>query len=117
MKTFEFPECSACGNPVNTCTCGKARVVVCAANRSTVTGKIICGARHWDHIMRQQVEWLKDHPTGLKMPDEWVGCDQGFIDQYGQWMNRQEAWMVAKAAGQIKQTTGASGTLYSEDLY
>lgn len=114
----EPTECSGCGDPIRNCKCGKPRVVVCAANRSTVTGKIIAGARHWDSVMRQQVEWLKGEPGDRKMPDEWIGAEQGFIDQYGQWMTREEAWKVAEVAKQIKYPSGwDKGTLYSEDLY
>jgi len=43
---------------------------------------------------------------------------QGFIDQWCVFMDRQEAWKVAEAAGQIKYGRDYSkGTLYSEDLY
>lgn len=47
--------------------------------------------------------------------------EQGFIDQWGIFLNRQEAWKVAKAAGQILYRCGGDdsdgGTLYSENLY
>ncbi len=49
---------------------------------------------------------------------EWIGARQGFIDQYGKWLTREEAWKVAKKAGQIKYSSGyCDGTLFSEDLY
>jgi hypothetical protein len=93
----------------------KIRVVVCAANRSTKTGRIVCGARHWDNIMRQSV---KSDMTVPGLPDEWKSAEQGFIDQYGVWMTREEAWEVALAADQIKYPLSHSeGTLYSENLY
>ena len=86
-------------------------MVVCAANR-TKTGKIVCGARHYDSIMRNQVF------VNGKRPPEWLGAEQGFIDQFGVYMNRQEAYKVAEAASQIKYGREHSkGTLYSEDLY
>ena len=89
----------------------KPRVVVCAANRSK-SGKIVCGARHWDTAMRGQI--LVDG----KRPPEWVGAEQGFIDQFGVFMNRQEAWVVAESGGQIRYPKNyCIGTLYSEDLY
>ena len=87
------------------------RVVVCAANRSRVTKRIVCGARHWDKIMRSQA--LGD---SVILTPEWLGAEQGFIDQRGEWMTRQEAWLVAEAACQIKHIH-TEGTLYSEDLY
>lgn len=44
--------------------------------------------------------------------------EQGFIDQRGNFLGRQEAWQVAQAAGQIIRRVGgdteAGGTLYSE---
>lgn len=89
----------------------KQRVVVCAAIRSK-TGKIVCGARHFDEVMRGQ--FLVDG----KRPEEWVGCTQGFIDQFCVFMDRTEAWKVAEAAGQIKFSCGyLNGVLFSEDLY
>ena len=88
------------------------RVVVCAAVQNK-EGKILCGARHWDSVMR-----------GIGVVDEqmipeWRGAKQGFIDQFGVFMDRQEAYEVAYAAGQIKYGCSGSihGTLYSEDLY
>ena len=88
------------------------RVVVCAAIRSETTGRVVCGARHWDAVMLGQV--LKDG----KRPEEWASAEQGFIDQHCVFMNRKEAWTVALAAGQVKFGRDYSkGTLYSEDLY
>lgn len=54
---------------------------------------------------------------GERLPG-WLSADQGFIDQYGVWMDRQEAYKIAEAAGQVKFGPEHSrGTLYSEDLY
>lgn len=109
--------CSGCGHLIPQCRCNKPRVVVCAANRSAITGKIICGARHWDSAMRGQVQFLIEDGR-RKMPDEWVAAEQGFIDQYGQFLTREEAYLIAEKAGQIKYGPQHSmGTLYSEDLY
>ena len=89
----------------------KQRVVVCAAIRNKA-GKIVCGARHYDAAMRGQ--FLR----GGKRPKTWLSAEQGFIDQFCVFMTRQEAWVVAEAAGQIKYGRDYSiGTLYSEDLY
>lgn len=85
------------------------RRIVCAANRHREDGRIICGARHWDKIMRSQVD--------LKLGDssQW---DQGFIDQFGDWLTREEAWVVAEEQGQIRRRCGGDGErLYSENLY
>lgn len=62
--------------------------------------------------MRQQA-----FPDGNRPPER-LGAEQGFIDQFGEFMTRKEAWTVAEAAGQIKYPKDyCKGTLYSEDLY
>jgi hypothetical protein len=52
----------------------------------------------------------------LDQSGEWVDCDQGFIDQWGNFIDRKQAWRIALRQGQLK-TQHASKTLYSEDLY
>ncbi len=84
------------------------RRVVCAANRDRATGVIICGARHWDKLMRGQVEAM-----GLA----YHGWDDGFVDQFGDFMDRKEAWLVAVDQEKIRRTVGPEGTLFSENLY
>jgi len=77
------------------------RRVVCAALRRRDT--IICGPRHWDSICRGT---SKD------------GWEQGFVDQNGVFLTREEAWMVALTAGQIlRRCGGDEGRLFSENLY
>ena len=43
--------------------------------------------------------------------------EQGFIDQFGNFYNRQEAWIIAEKHKQIKPDYSIKGTLFSEDLY
>ena len=87
------------------------RQVVCSAIRNK-NGLIICGARHYDGIMHSQImastgDW-SDYDT----------VDQGFIDQKGQFMTRQEAFLLANERGQIKRRVGGDeGKLFSENLY
>jgi hypothetical protein len=83
--------------------------IVCAANRNKKTGLVICGARHFDYIMQNAI-------AALDQSGEWVDCDQGFIDQWGNFIDRKQAWRIALRQGQLK-TQHASKTLYSEDLY
>lgn len=91
------------------------RRVVCAAIKgySVARGEIlITGARHFDQIMHRIIEQL-----GLSgLPNTW---EQGFIDEQGKFMTREEAFEVATAAGQICHKTGNpdSKELFSEDLY
>lgn len=80
------------------------RVIVCAANRDK-NGTITLGIRHCDMFM---------HNTGRSMRD----TEQGFVDQFGKWLTREEAWLVALDAGQIKHRVGSDGSrLFSENLY
>jgi len=86
------------------------RRVVCAALRRT-DGLRVCGARHFDDVMRDQVKL-----NGGTV--DWIGATQGFIDQRGVFMTREEALEVAKAAGQIRRRCGGDEKrLYSENLY
>ena len=84
------------------------RRIVCAAMRNH-HGTIICSPRHFDktavgHIPADGVEWY--------------GAGQGFVDQQGIFLTREEAWPIALAAGQIiRRVGGDEGRLYSENLY
>jgi len=84
------------------------RRIVCAAMLKE--GRIITGVRHYDEIMRTQMQASE----GLAW---WRGCTQGFIDQFGDFLNRQDAWKVADEQGQIRHEVSTPGTLYSENLY
>ena len=43
---------------------------------------------------------------------------QGFIDQFGQFLTREEAWPIAERNTQIIRRVGGDGIkLYSENLY
>lgn len=85
--------------------------IVCAANYKD--GFMLCGVRHWDQLMRAQFLLVHD-----RLSYQW---EQGFIDNRGNFLTRQEAWKVAEAAGQIIRRVGGDeangGTLYSENLY
>ncbi len=84
--------------------------VVCAANRHKETGLIVCGARHYDSVMRAVMAQLGGWPF-------WNHCDQGFIDQRGNFLTREEAWVIAEKNGQIIKKVSRDGILYSECLY
>ena len=85
--------------------------VVCAAVRSF--SEVILGPRHFDATMRSSIA---NSPTGVA---EWRAGEQGFIDQFGRFLTREEAWEIAVAAGQIFRECGpeGGGRLYSEHLY
>lgn len=84
------------------------RVVSMAA--CIVNGHLIVGNRHFCPIMRMTMENLGIDPFNQEHD---ITTDQGFVYQWGVYMNRKEAWKVAKAAGQIKKVF-QEGVLYSE---
>ena len=93
------------------------RRVVCAAIRSPL-GKILLGIRHYSADMHEQMKHRRDCHEFYLRHDE----DQGFVDQHGVYMSREEAYQVAKTAGQIVRPEacgeGLDGPkLYSEGLY
>lgn len=83
--------------------------VVCAAIRHKVSGHIICSARHFDPLMHSQI---------AKGGDYWRDADQGFIDQRGNFLSREEALAIAKEQNQIlRRCGGDEKKLFSENLY
>ena len=93
------------------------RRVVCAAIRAE-DGELLLGIRHYSMDMHRQIAQRMDHQKFLQRLDE----DQGFVDQRGNFMSREEAYRVARDAGQIRYPAscgeGINGPkLYSEGLY
>lgn len=86
------------------------RRIVCAAIRQS-NGVVVCGARHYDMIMRDVIRSLMSTSP----------AEQGFIDNYGLFVDRCTAWQIANQAEQIRNRCGGDtangGTLYSENLY
>jgi hypothetical protein len=86
------------------------QVVVCAACRKD--NIILAGARHYDKVMRSQARFM-----GMSM----LEFEEGFIDQFGDFLTREEAMKIAIAAGQkVDIERGCGGDreeLYSEGLY
>ena len=84
------------------------RRIVCAAMRNA-WNSVICSPRHWDDTARRLVD---------EMDCAWGDAEQGFVDQQGVFLTREEAWPIALAAGQIiRRVGGDEGRLYSENLY
>ena len=93
------------------------RYVVCAALRAN-DGTLLLGIRHYSSDMHEQISVRVDGNKFQHRLDE----DQGFVDQAGIYMSREEAYQVADAAGQIRNRRacgrGSDGMkLYSEGLY
>ncbi|AHI61183.1 hypothetical protein CG98_gp162 [Enterobacter phage PG7] len=95
------------------------RVIVCAANRFKLKDGgelVIPGTRHYSKDMALVLDQMRDKVVS----DQVYGDDQGFVDQWGNYLTRQEALIVATHAGQIntrRVKSGPSDTLFSEDLY
>lgn len=93
------------------------RRVVCAAIRAR-NGEVLLGIRHYSKDMHRQISMRMDGANFHDLHDP----DQGFVDQHGVYMTREEAYEVAKASGQLRYPEacgrGLDGPkLYSEGLY
>lgn len=84
--------------------------IVCAAIRS-VAGDVITSARHYDQNMHKLIRMMKDPEVFYHQ------CDQGFIDQFGKFYTREEAYILAKKNNQIIRDCDVEDELYSEHLY
>lgn len=96
----------------------KRRRVVCAANRLRDHPLcIVIGPRHHDPVMREQIRVFVQTGGG-HTAEAWRSSQQGFIDQWGTFMTREEALVVALAANQRLYRCGGDETaLFSENLY
>lgn len=88
--------------------------VVCAANRLS-DGTIILGIRHWDEFMHKQMDMIAGDGNDISFIRD---HEQGFVDQFGKFLTRKEAYVIAKKNGQIIRDIGyEADELYSEHLY
>lgn len=86
-------------------------------------GSIIVGIRHYSPEMRATL--TKIYGKGIKLFNWWIRKpyhlrvkQQGFVDQFGRFYNREDAWKLAKEKGQIRNKIGCpDGTLFSEHLF
>jgi len=94
----------------------RPQVVVCAANLDPETGLVICGARHWDRRMIGQADAIS--ADEFHAPGKPRFREQGFIDQYGNFLTKEQAKIIARAAGQlIAERDNGGEELYSEEIY
>lgn len=95
------------------------RRIVCAANKFwLVDGKeiIIPCIRHGSPDMHNTLDLLDKE--GLLESTKFGADDQGFVDQYGNWWSREDAFIIATAANQVNiERNGSTDELYSEGLY
>lgn len=86
-------------------------LIVCAAHRHSVTGRIVCGPRHHDALMKSQF-------AAAEGIESWKDSDQGFVDQYGRFWVRELALTIAVQNCQIRRRCGGDDKrLFSENLY
>ena len=83
--------------------------IVCAAIKLR-NGFVVTGVRHFCPLMRAQLKRIK-----LSIRNS----EQGFVDQFGNFLTREEAYPIAKRQKQFKGHHGGKidGWLCSEDLY
>lgn len=84
--------------------------IVCSALLHE-NGDMILGPRHFDLVMRKQI--LNYKLTTIS----WNNATQGFINQRGEFLDREQALRVAIEADQVKLPTISKFWLFSEDLY
>jgi len=94
------------------------RRIMCAANRYTIPNDgghvLLCGASHWDKAMHSQANAFDDYLWSAIRASE----EQGFIDQGGEFLSREDAFAVARDAGQIIRRCGNDERrLFSENIY
>lgn len=91
----------------------RARILIAAVRAAD--GEVILGIRHYGPEIRRQ---MKARPDGDKFCGHEPGVDQGFVDQFGHFYTRTEAYDLAVRKGQISPKSVHTGAeLFSEDLY
>lgn len=108
----------------------KNNVIVSAAMLVTIgeDSLIIASPRHFDSVARASAAavkpyFVKKYPTLSESQIQLSirSSTQGFVDRFGDFHSRTDAWKIAHAANQIKHRCGGDdtngGTLFSENLY
>lgn len=86
------------------------KLVVCAA-MIMKDGLVVTGVRHFSPDMRLILHRVYGDKYHLQVKE------QGFVDNKGEFLSREDAWKAADLAGQIRKEVSSPGTLYSENLY
>ena len=97
-----------------------SRRIVAAACRVIGHEKwIFVSARHFDPLMHQMIDNSRVREEIPNAKDR--NWEQGFIDNFQEFVSRRESWKIALSQDQIKHRCGGDdvdgGTLYSENLY
>lgn len=85
------------------------RVVAAAVKVHGLTFSMPPPARHHDVLGRM-------HDFGIPDGPSWI-TGQGFLLSNGRWANREDAWLVAVAAGQLTARARSGPDLFSEDVW
>jgi hypothetical protein len=95
----------------------------CTRKKVTAVVKIVSAACRYQDIIipspRHMDALSRDLITRILGLNAHHVVEQGFVDQWGRFYNRQHAWDVVQWNGQpfdLKRN-GPAGTLYSEGLY
>lgn len=75
------------------------------------TGIVICGFRHPDIIS------ILPTNNSLRNDGKEYKCTQGFITSEGRFVDREEAYSIAKKANQLLNDFEGKSELFSEDIY
>lgn len=75
----------------------KKHQIVCAAVRGD-DGRVLSGIRHYSHEMKLMILESKANKENFLRRQ---GCDLGFLDNYGIYRTREQAFLIAQRAGQI----------------
>ena len=86
-------------------------IVISASALNPEDNMMIMSKRHGDEIFFNVADKIYGEDADY---NHW---HQGFTTSEGRFVDREEAWLIAKAANQIRRVTGSPGTLFSEDLY
>jgi len=92
----------------------RTKYIVCAA--LCLNDIIIAGPRHFDSVMRSQIKAI----AGDKKKGMFARAEQGFVDQFGTFYNREDAMKIVKGSGQLfnEERNGVpKECLFSEGLY
>lgn len=76
--------------------------------------KYVYGIRHWDNLVRYQVDLLGLDVSKLSRN---IDYEEGFITNKYHFIDRKLAYTLAKTNGQLRYNSSASPVLYSEDLW
>lgn len=91
-------------------------ILVCSAIKiqTNKADLLLLSARHWDNQMRQQ--FTQSLHSGYEVYRQTEV--QGFIDQFGKFYNRKDAYRLAQHNNQIRfELDYETDELYSEMLY